>query len=280
MLHHVPARNGIACQHARVCRDLQRRGLLMPHVHRRADGAARIARRRLDVDALERPATQDLAVGDRVHGATARERQIVDAVARVQPVEQMEEGLLVHGLRRSRDVAMTLLERRVAALGTEQLDKRRRVQPAHVRLPPAPLVVDLLLVVAEVGEIERKSAVPRQPHDPAHLVEVTRLAIGREPHHLVLVAVVRKTDELRDRLVEHAERMRERHPAIQAQRRTASDAPGGGGEIAEAVDRNRHRLFERRHVEGRGHVRQVMLDAVEFTAEHLARKRHGELDIG
>ena len=40
------------------------------------------------------------------------------------------------------------------------------------------------------------------------------LAIGRQSHHFVLVAIVRKSQILRQRLIEDAERMWEMHPAL------------------------------------------------------------------
>ena len=61
--------------------------------------------------------------------------------------------------------------------------------------------------VPEVAQVEREGAVVLQLDDLLHRFDVARLAIRRETHHLVFVAVVRKADELRHRLVEYAERM-------------------------------------------------------------------------
>ena len=49
-------------------------------------------------------------------------------------------------------------------------------------------------------------------------------------------------------------------------------APRCAREIAEAVDRDHHRLFERADVKGGGQMREVMLDPVRRRAEALARK--------
>ena len=78
----------------------------------RADRPARIAAGRLDVDLLERRAIEDLAVGDRVVGAAARQHDGVGLVALVQRAQQVEEGVLVHRLRRARDVLVVIGERR------------------------------------------------------------------------------------------------------------------------------------------------------------------------
>ena len=54
---------------------------LVPGVDRGADRAARIARRRLHIEPLEGRLAQHLAVGHRVHGAAAGQRQAVEAGA-------------------------------------------------------------------------------------------------------------------------------------------------------------------------------------------------------
>ena len=79
---------------------------------------------------------------------------------------------------------------------------------------------------------------------------------------------MRKAEVLRQRLVEDAERMREVDLVLDLDLRAAADAPGRAGEVAEAVHRDDDRLVERRDVEGRRQVRQVVLDLM-----HLAAKR-------
>ena len=53
-------------------------------------------------------------------------------------------------------------------------------------------------------------------------------------------------------------------------------APGGAGEIAEAVDRHHRRALERRHQKGRGEVRLVMLDVVDAPLERGLWKGPGQ----
>ena len=107
----------------------------------------------------------------------------------------------------------------------------------------------------------------------AHGIEVGSLTVWSEPHHLVLVAIVRKAEILRQRLVEYAERMRKIHPRAAERFAPARQAPRRAGEIAKTVDRYGHGLLEGRHVKGRGQMREVMLDPVKRGAEALARKR-------
>ena len=70
-------------------------------------------------------------------------------------------------------------------------------------------------MVAEVFEVERKTAVGLQRKKLSHLRAAGRIAIGGKPHQLVLVAVMRKSEILRHGLVEDAERMRKQNPAVQ-----------------------------------------------------------------
>ena len=105
---------------------------------------------------------------------------------------------------------MAILERigRLAAW-PKQLLERRRKQIAELRRAVHPLISDVLAMVAEKAQIELESAVWEQAHDLAHGVQECGLAVGSKPHHLVLVAVVRKAEILRQRLIKDAERMRE-----------------------------------------------------------------------
>ena len=80
-----------------------------------------------------------------------------------------------------------------------------------MRRAAGPSVVGALLVVTEVTQRELERAVGPELHDAAHLGHVARLAVRREAHHLVLIAIVRKAEELGDRLIEDAERVREEH---------------------------------------------------------------------
>jgi len=89
-------------------------------------------------------------------------------------------------------------------------------------------------MMAEIFEVELVAIA--QMHDLAHLGHARGRAVGRKPHHLVLVAVMGKAEILRERLVEDAERVREMHPPLNRDARAASHAPGGTGKIAEAVD--------------------------------------------
>ncbi len=83
---------------------------------------------------------------------------------------------------------------------------------------------------------------------------------------------MREADELRHRLIEYAERMGEVDAAVDGDRAALAEAPGGGGKIAEAIDRNRHGLVVRRHQEGRGEMAKMVLDGMYDAAELLLRQ--------
>ena len=107
----------------------------------------------------------------------------------------------------------------------------------------------------------------------AHGIEVGRLTVWSEPHDLVLVAVVRKAEILRERLVEYPERVRKIHPLRCRKIAPSRKTPSRAGKIAKTVNRYGHGLLEGRHVKGGGQMREVMLDPVERGAQALARKR-------
>jgi hypothetical protein len=79
-----------------------------------------------------------------------------------------------------------------------------------------------------------------------------------------------KAEVLGQRLIEDAERMREVHAAIDRERCAVSLAPGGAGEVTEAIDRDGDRALERRREKGRGEVREVVLDVLHLPGEGLA----------
>ena len=96
VVHGICAAVGSACLARQVT----------PRDARGAEGAAGVAGRRLHVERRERRVAVDLAVGDGVHRASARQRQCAKLVALVQRVQQVEERLFVHRLGRSGDVTM------------------------------------------------------------------------------------------------------------------------------------------------------------------------------
>ena len=261
-------------QYAWRHRAATRAALRMPHRPCGAQRAAGIPRGGLHVDLAEGRHQRDLAVGHRVVAAAPGDRDAVEVVSLVQGIEQMEEGLLVHRLQRAREVLVPLLQRLVApARRPEQIRERRRIERPDRGRAVVPLVLDLLAVMPEAVEVQPKAPALLQRHDLAHRVEIRRLAVRRQSHHLVFVAVVRKAEELRDRLVEDAERVRKIDALLDLDRGAAAHAPRRAGEVAEAVDGNDHRLRERRPVKGGRQMREVVLHRMRLAPERLSRKR-------
>src|SRR5205809_715890 len=88
-------------------------------------------------------------------------------------------------------------------------------------------------------------ALPPDLHDLPELVQNLRLAVWREPHHLVLVAVLQETEVLGHRGVEDANRVREADLAQRLDRRALPHTPHCTHEVAESVDRQAGRRLER-----------------------------------
>src|SRR5262245_9122962 len=130
----------------------------------------------------------------------------------------------------------------------------------------------MLVMMSEILQIEREAALVLEREDVAHVAEEARPSVWRQPHDFVFVAIVRKAEKLRDRLIEDAERVGEVDPFGDPYVVAASNAPGGAGEVAEAVERYRHRLVEGRDVERGGEVRQMVLDRVARALEALTRE--------
>src|SRR5262245_45274230 len=122
-------------------------------------------------------------------------------------------------------------------------------------------------MMAEEAQIERVRAIGPQTHDLPHGLHEDRPAIGRKPHDLVLVTIVRKSEKLCQRLIEDAKRMRKVDTPIDPNSRTISDAPSGTGKIAKSIDRNHDRPFKRRDMESRGQMCNMVLHGVNRSVE-------------
>ena len=251
---------------ARACARSRR-----PRRSRRRHRPPRTARRRC----WNGVRSQHLAVGDRVHGAAAGEREARRrrSARAARPADGRRPPRTSPApSARCRDAAPRAASSG-RARGPEQLLQRvasTARRPAGV--PSFHWYATLLAVMAEVAQVELEGAVVLELHDLPHRVDEARLAVGREPHHLVLVAVVREAEILRQRLVEDAERMREVDAAVDREMRRPRPTPQRAlREVAEAVDRDADRLVEGRDEEGRGQMREVMLDGVHGAAERLVR---------
>ena len=196
----------------------------MPHVVGGADTRAAVVRGGLDVDAPERGLVEDLAVHDAVERHAAGEAEIVDARSLVELPQHPEDDLLEPSLEGRRHVLVVRLQRPVAASRSEVAFHRRAPERRQLGRPAVPRHRGALDVVPEVVEAELVAEAVA-PDDPAEDVQVLRLPVGGEAHHLVLVAVLGEAEVLRDGRVEDAERVRERHLAARSVRADPPRAP-------------------------------------------------------
>ena len=96
-----------------------------------------------------------------------------------------------------------------ATRGPEVAFHRRAPERRQLGRAAVPRHRGALDVVPEVVQVELVAEAVA-PDDPAELVQVARLAVGGEAHHLVLVAVLGEAEVLRDGRVVDAEGVRER----------------------------------------------------------------------
>src|SRR5262249_51135740 len=175
----------------------------MPHPRRGTERRAVVARCRLDVDISKWCALADLAVGDAVHAAATGEAQTRIARTLPESVEHMECALLEHRLNGTRQGLVRLREGLVGP-------SRRAEEPlqflgehaAQLRIALVPLHLDAFAPMAEILEAKTEEAVGLEAHELAHRFHVAWRPVGREPHHLELVAVAPEAEVLRDRRVE------------------------------------------------------------------------------
>ena len=120
-----------------------------------------------------------------------------------------------------------------------------RKQIAEFRRSSDPLVSNSLLVVAEVGEVEFVAATGLQANNFTHGADELWLSVRSKPHNLVLIAIVREAQILRQRLVEDAERMGEEDVAVNPDVVAVTDPPSSASEITKTINGDDHCLIER-----------------------------------
>lgn len=122
-------------------------------------------------------------------------------------------------------------------------------------------------MVDKVVEVEFKAAVTADAHNLAHLVQIDRLAIGRQAHNLALVAIFGEAEPLGDRGVEDAERVGEVDFVAHFQLVALAHAPHGADKVAHAIDREDGGFGKGRDEKGAGHVGAVVFDIVKVGLE-------------
>src|SRR5580765_7449275 len=117
--------------------------------------------------------------------------------------------------------------------------------------------------MGEIRKVKTQVAGFVYVHELPDFLDERRVAVRRESHHLELVSVFGKTEELRDRQIQETQRMREEHAILDGQARTTSNTTGRADEIAEAIDRAEIGIFDWAREEAARQVRRVMLHVVD-----------------
>ena len=140
--------------------------------------------------------------------------------------EHVHRRVLEHRLQRSSNRLVPRSQRLVGApRGSEERFELRREYRTDRRLAVLPRHRHAVRRVAEVRQIQLEPAIVEQADEVSKRADFARLAVRREPHHLELVAVLGKAEELRDGEVQNAERMREEHAPVDVERAAAHAAP-------------------------------------------------------
>ena len=227
-----------------------------------ADRAAGIACGRLNPDVVEVTIAQHLAVGDAIQRDAAGKAQVPRAGLLREAARQPQHGFIQYRLDRGSDIHV---ERRQQLIGrahrlAEQLGK------AFVGHGEAGAII-------EIGEIEAERAVRLQIDQ---VVEdelcVFRLAIGREPHHLVFAGVDLEAGVIGRGRIQEAQRMREMDLLENLELAAVAGRGRCRGPLADAVHGEYGRILERRGIEGRGRVAQMVLAEQQLGAVELRRK--------
>ncbi len=230
-------------------------------IERRAQRAARIARRGRHEHLPVARSVEDARIGDAVERDPAAQAQIAHSGLALQVGRDPDHHLFQQGLRAGGDVGEALAFR---ALEVDRL-------PAFARRPEQ---VDEVLRIAaldlaeeiEIAKVERKGAVAGRAQQFAHRRDPGRPAIRGQTHHLIFTLVDGEAEIGGHRRVEEPERMREAQLTqhLYLARPVRALMPGADGErrpFAHAIHRDDRGFLRRRGKEGGRRMALVMLDA-------------------
>src|ERR1700752_4889404 len=126
-------------------------------------------------------------------------------------------------------------------------------------------------MMPEVIEVKFESAALFSANDVAESLDELGTTIGRQPHHLSLIAVVGKSEKLRGGGVDDSGRMRGFHLVDQIDRVPFSHTPHSRNEIDKTVDRQERSLFKWRNKERARQVRAMVFDVMKLCANRCER---------
>ena len=207
---------------------------LVPDEQGSPQSAAGIAGGGLNPDVLERPFTQQPAVGDAVERHATRHHEVLHPGLAVQLAPYAQHDLLGHFLDAGRQVHVPLLQpgvrlaRRSAEELVESLIGHRQT-----------------LAVVEVVHVQPKTAVRLEVDEVlVDGVLVDRLAVRSQTHQLVLAAVDPEAAVVRESRVEQTQRVRELQVVSQSKRVARPGPVGSCAPLADAVQGEDGGVFE------------------------------------
>src|SRR6266566_3439792 len=92
---------------------------------------------------------------------------------------------------------------------------------------------------------------------------MSRFAIGRQPHHLELIAVLHEAEILGHCEVQQPERMREKDLAAKIHAAATADSKRGTDEVTKAINGANCSFFERRDEKAAGQMCGMVLDIMQ-----------------
>ena len=237
------------------------RGALARELHVGVNGGserrAGVRRGRLHEQALDERQVEKLAVAGAVEGGAAGEAEIGQAGAPVELLRRTRDSGLETELGARRDVLVVAVDRIVVP-------------------PPRPDSRDLLVEAFEV--VGGPATVAREID--ARKDSFLWVAVGGETHYLSLVVVRAKAESAGEALVEDP-------PAVLAvdvlehlDRRASADAVEAGFLAAAGIERDDIGLLERRQVEGRGGMGEMVTHPHQLAAGRGAEPAGQLGDVG
>ena len=200
------------------------------------------------------PCRSSLPLATQLSATPPARQRLRSPVSRAMASRELQHDLLGHRLDRRGEIHLALRERSLR-LARRSAEQRVEARVGHREAG----------AVVEVVEVEPEGAVVLDV-DQVLLDEigVPRLAVRREPHHLVLARVHLEAGVVGERRIEQAERVGKVDLADDLEAVAAAERQRRGRPFADAVHRQHGRALERRREERARRVAQVMLGEQEL----------------
>ena len=221
---------------------------LMVGCERSTNRAAGITGRRLNPNPVELAVAQHLAVGDAIERHAPRKTEVASAGLTGEAARQPQHRFVEHRLNGGGNIHV---ERGQQLIGRAHRLAEQFCKP-FIRHGEAGAII-------EIGHVEPERSIRLQIDEVIeNELRVFRLAVRREPHHLIFAGVDLEAGEVGHGRIKQTKRMRKVNLLEDLKTVALTQSGRCRRPFTDTIHGENHGLVERRRIEGRGRMAQMM----------------------